>query len=224
MSEALYDIIITGKLLDGVGPELAAQRVAQLFKTSPEKAAQLVDGKPHRIKKAVQGEAARKFKAALTKAGLQTIAKPVTSSDTTGSAGSTEAPATPSPATVGNSAQETATGSLDLAPEGTPVLRDEERPEVEEVEVDLSGIALADPEPWQGSANTSAPIIEPPDFGLAPPGVEIETLPDNRQKLAPDTSKLTLDEPGAQLGQAGPPPPPAPDTSHIKLEELNPFT
>lgn len=215
MSEQLYDIIITGRLLEGVSQDQAVQRVAQLFKTGPDKAAQLVDGKPHRIKKDLTEDAARKFKSALTKAGLQTVAKP--------SAASNAAENTASEAASPQTAPTQPSSSLDLAPEGTPVLKEDERKQVIAPDLDLSGIALAEQEPWGGDNKPEPPTVEPPDFGLAPPGADIETLPDTREKLEPDTSSLSLDEPGAILGEPEPAPPPAPDTSHIKLEKHNPF-
>lgn len=213
-----YDIIISGKLLEAVSREQAAERLAKLFKMPLEQAAKLVDGKAHRIKKDVDEATARKFKAALTQAGLQTVARACEPP------ASTSAPVSdPAPDHAAATKTEIGTGSIDLAPPGTPVLREDERSEVVAPELDLSGLSLDELTPWQGSGEPEPAPVEPPDFGLAPPGAAIETLPDKREKLNPDTSKLDIDEPGAILGSPKKAPPPAPDTSHIKLEKHNPF-
>lgn len=213
MSEARYDIIITGKLLDGTSQAQAVARVAQLFKTDQQQASSLVDGKPHRIKKAVTEDAARKFKAALTKAGLQTAVKRLEGH------GDAQAPQTK----TADQSRAPQTGTIGLAPEGTPVLTDDERQTVVAPALDLSEFSLADMEPWEGEERPALPEVEPPDFGLAEAGSDIDTLPDTREKLNPDTSSLYLDEPGARLGEKPKPPPPPPDTGHIKLEKHNPF-
>ncbi len=213
-----YDVIISGKLLDAVTPELAKEQLAKVFNMPAERAAALVDGKPHRIKKAVDEPTARKFKAALTKAGLQTLIRPNESmAETTAETGSENNPAPAQNAPTSQSE------SLDLAPPGTPVLREDERTEVKPAAVDTSGLSLDEMAPWSGTGEPAPEPIPAPDFGLAPPGAEIETLPDKREKLNPDISKLDIDEPGATLGAPAKQPPPAPDTSHIKLEKHNPF-
>ncbi len=213
MSEIRYDIIITGKLLDGTSQAQATARVAQLFKTSEQQAASLVDGKPHRIKRAVTEDAARKFKAALTKAGLQTAVKRLED----------HADAQAPLAKAAEESRAPQTGTIGLAPEGTPVLTDDERQTVVAPALDLSEFSLADLEPWEGEERPALPEVEPPDFGLAEAGADIDTLPDTREKLNPDTSSLSLDEPGARLGEKPKPAPPPPDTGHIKLEKHNPF-
>ncbi len=241
-----YDIIISGKLLDNVSSDQAVERLAALFKMPAEQAAKLVDGKPHRIKKGVDEAIARKFKAALTQSGLHTIVKasvaaapeptarqsapadvpspPKTNTPTSSPIELAPAAANKEPAEAQTSAPPAPdTSHIDLAPPGTPVLKDEERTQVQPPELDLSGITLDEMEPWSGSEQAAFEAIEPPDFGLAPPGADIETLPDTREKITPDTSKLDIEEPGAILGPKKKEPPPAPDTSHIKLEKHNPF-
>lgn len=220
-----YDIIISGKLLEAVSREQAVEHLARLFKMPLEQAAKLVDGKPHRIKKDVDEATARKFKAALTQAGLQTLVRasqePAAPSEATASQQASEATKS-RPDTVATDAK-SAAGSIELAPPGTPVLREDERTEVTAPDLDLSGLELDDLTPWPGTGEPEPGPVEPPDFGLAPPGAEIETLPDTREKLNPDTSKLDIEEPGAILGSPTKAAPPAPDTSHIKLEKHNPF-
>ena len=102
-------------------------------------------------------------------------------------------------------------------------MKDDERRQVVAPDLDLSGLVLDELTPWTGSGEPEPAPIEPPDFDLAPPGADIDTLPDRREKLNPDTSKLQIDEPGAILGSPKKDDPPAPDTSHIKLEKHNPF-
>lgn len=221
-----YDIIISGKLLESIGPEQAVERLARLFKMPVEQAARLVDGKPHRIKKDVDEATARKFKSALTQAGLQTLVRASDIAPTPEPVNVESAARTQNtgPATTAEPARPTGTATrIHLAPPGTPVLREEERSEVTAPDLDLSGLTLDELTPWPGTGEPDPAPVQPPDFGLAPPGADIETLPDTREKLNPDTSKLDIDEPGATLGSPKKADPPAPDTSHIKLEKHNPF-
>ncbi|MFT5575952.1 MAG: hypothetical protein ACI89D_001472, partial [Bermanella sp.] len=176
----------------------------------------LVDGKPHSIKKNVDEATARKFKAVLTQAGLLTLVRAAESA--------VPAPASETATTQALAAEAVLTTSeLDLAPPGTPALKDDERTEVAAPELDLSRLTLDEMKPWSGSCAPEPTPVEPPDFSLAPAGADIETLPDTREKLNPDTSKLDIDEPGAILGTKKKEAPPAPNTNHIKLKKHNPF-
>lgn len=62
--------------------------------------------------------------------------------------------------------------------------------------------------------------VQAPDFPLAEPGADMQ---DSYQEHAPlniDLSALSLAPPGADLGQQpDPSPPPAPDTSHLRLQD-----
>ncbi len=208
MTEPNYDIYINGKLKDGVSREQATANLAALFKTSEQKAAALVDGRPHRIKRGLRAEAAKRYLAALQRAGFETGAKKCEAQTA-----ATTATATATTTTT------IASSTLDLAPPGTPVLREDERQQIPDVDIDTSALGLTATE---DSPTFSEPRqdIAAPEFDIAPPGSDLEQLADSATPLDPDTSALTIAEPGAKLGpEHETPPPPPPATDHIKLDQ-----
>lgn len=211
MSDTLYDIYITGKLKAGVDSQQARTRLASLFKISEQKAAALVCGKPQLIKKGLDKAAAQRYLKILQQAGLETAARKAESA-TAPAAGSEQAesrgkqPTSPAPA------------RLELAPEGTPVLKEEERHVIQPVEIDTSALKLASPFTEAAATAPTVEAVNAPDFGLAPPGSLLEQLPSNALPVNPDTSAMSLAEPGSDLGQIPrTPPPPPPETDHLRL-------
>lgn len=202
MDEAVYDIFITGTLKDGVDAATAAANLARLFKIGEQKATALVDGRPHCLKKGADRETAQRYLAALQRAGFETAGK---KRDTKPS---TEMRATP------------AAGAFSLAPAGAPVLREEERAKVPELDIDTSQFRLASPFSEPAGGERERAEIQAPEFGLAPPGSDLEELPRFERPLDPDTSGLSLAEPGEDLAPAAKKPPPQPpSTDHLKLVE-----
>ena len=104
--------------------------------------------------------------------------------------------------------------------DGTPLV---EATEQERADLDLSeysirendGSLLVEP------SDEEAPVIEVPDFGLDEPGAVLETLPDEREELNPNTMGMTLAMAGSDMLEQEErdqePAPEAPDTSTIHL-------
>lgn len=96
--------------------------------------------------------------------------------------------------------------------------------EQEFLELDLSEFSIKDNDgtPLVESAPDDAPVVEVPDFGLDEPGAILETIPDERELLNPDTSGMSIAITGSDLlnpeEKDQEPPPEAPDTSKIHLE------
>jgi hypothetical protein len=82
MTDKRYDLIITGQLLPNVEKSTAIDQLAKLLKLDAQRAEALLSGKPQRIKKASDAETAKRFIAALNKAGVELVAKPVNSAKT----------------------------------------------------------------------------------------------------------------------------------------------
>jgi hypothetical protein len=62
--------------------------------------------------------------------------------------------------------------------------------------------------------------VDAPDFGIAPPGADLLENPPVHQAPLVDLSQFSLAPAGSDMGQIkAPPAGPAPDTSHIKLQE-----
>ena len=89
--------------------------------------------------------------------------------------------------------------AITLAPEGSDVLRDDERDVVEELDIDTSAIHLlpefAEPEP-ESRAEPPAP-----DTSHLTMGEEIPHLEEDRELLDPDTSHLSMGEVGEDIPQ-----------------------
>lgn len=71
MSNSQFDVIVTGKLLEGANLESATTALAQLFKITPERAAQLLSEAPKVIKAGLDSATAEKYKAAIERLGLE---------------------------------------------------------------------------------------------------------------------------------------------------------
>ncbi len=112
-------------------------------------------------------------------------------------------------------------GSISISEnDGTPLV---EATEQERADLDLSeysirendGSLLVEP------SDEEAPVIEVPDFGLDEPGAVLETLPDEREVLNPNTMGMTLATAGSDMLESEErdqePVPEAPDTSAINL-------
>lgn len=196
-----FNLYFAGELVSGADPETARSNLAKLLKASPQQLQKLFDGRSHLLKKHVDKSEAIKYRKALQQAGIKIQVKPA---------------ATPTEANT-----DTQTG-LSLAATGSDLLRPEERPQVETVEVNIDHLQLIspflDPEPMgrdqtpievpdlghislaePGAAiNPNSPAEAAPFAGdlqhisLAPAGADLEQLPDQREKLNPQTEHISL--------------------------------
>ncbi|HEY3697934.1 MAG TPA: hypothetical protein VGK97_01290 [Spongiibacteraceae bacterium] len=236
MDAPLYDVYLTGQLADGVTPTLAAQRLAALFKSTPEAMAGLITGKTQLLKRGVDKNTALKYRDALQAAGCEMTFK-----------AQTIAPASEAakPAAAMSPAQ---SSNLQLAPAGEDLLRPNERHATQAVNVDTNhlSVALAGPLPPMAvesarvpdtdhlslvapggnllnDAERQIPPLAAPDISglsLAPVGAEIETLKNDIPPLQVDISQLQLAPAGADLltpEQRKHPQPAPPATDHLKL-------
>ncbi len=258
MDQPLYDIYFTGKLVEGIDTGTAQANFAKLFKMAPDNAAKLFNGKAQSLKRGVDKAEALKYKAALHKAGLLVAFKahqpsPSTTNDaTTPEATNTSSPKV-SPRQTSTAVNATSTESTtqqadwSLAAVGSDVLKEGERQQVPERDIDTSNIKMVSafvdltPEPKAAppapdTSHISVAAVgedlladkpEPPPplpldidaITLAPPGTELEELHADLPPLNPYISALSLAEAGTDLleGQTNEPPPPPPKTDHISV-------
>ncbi len=235
MSSVIYAIVFKGEIIDGFQPISVKAHMAKLLKADIDKMQTLFSGKQIVIKRTADKAEALKYANALKKIGADIKVRAI----------KTEAPAADAEATAPTTGADTS--GLSLAPnEGFIV---EPKPPPPPLELDLSGLSLAEndgtllAEPKQedhieldlseysikendGSplvtASTEAPpIIDAPDFGLDEVGATLETIPDEREKLNPNTMGMTLAMAGSELLEPEEkklaPPPKAPDTSSLSL-------
>ncbi len=119
----------------------------------------------------------------------------------------TPAPATPPAAEAAAAATASATSgaasfdaNMSLAPVGSDVLRDEERDEVEELDIDTSAIHLtpefAEPEIEETEA---PPAPDVSHMSMGEPGDDIPHLEEEKDIVDPDTNHLSMGEPGEEI-------------------------
>lgn len=260
MDSVRYDIYFTGKLVEGYTSLQAQQQFAQLFKMTPEKAAQLFTGQPQLIKRNIDKAQALKYKQALHKAGMLTAfkahkeqtqqqASQAAAAEKPDSASAQTAPAKATPQVPPKATTSVTTG-LTLADTGSDILNENERQQPVQRDVDTSAIKLVspflEPEPAQQQPVASAPDtkhlsiaesgadlleghhtewveleLDLSAIAIAPPGELLGQLEQQKAPLNPDTSQMSLAEPGADLleGQPQKITPPAPDTSHLSIKD-----
>jgi hypothetical protein len=240
MDVLLYDIYLTGKLAENTTAALAAQRLATLFKTSPEVMAGMLTGKPHVLKRGVDKPTALKYREALQNAGVEVAFKAQTNAAPASVAAAAPTSSAPAPAQPAN--------GLSLAPVGSDVLQASERVRPTAVVIDTSELQVLPPGPLPGIASIAIatpdisnlslapaggdllsatekqrpPVATPAigDFSLAPAGTLLETLHIAAAAIHSDLSGLSLAPAGTELlttEQRAKPTPAAPATDHLKL-------
>lgn len=244
MDAPLYDVYLTGKLADDVSPALAAQRLAALFKSTPEAMAGLITGKTQLLKRGVDKNTALKYRDTLQNAGCEVAfkAQTIAPRESAPVAPQFVAPAAVAPAPAA------ANSGLQLAPAGADLLQPEERRAVTAVAVDISHLSVAPvgPLPHVAAAPAAAPdtsylslaaaggnllqeseraappaiVPDTSDLSVAEIGAPIETLKSDVAPLHPDISGLNLAPAGSDLlteEERKHVQPAAPNTDHITL-------
>lgn len=239
MSEKKFDVLFTGKLVEGAVVDRVKANVAMLFKTDVAKVERLFIGMPVMIKKGVDEETALKYMMAMKKAGAICEAKeqsvvaaapPPPSAPVTSPPASSTQPAAP----TGKSEAEIAAGDdgemrfvMKEAPKGLGELSNVtleaagatlvEHQDVPPPQIDTSGMTLDQSEAdLVEHEEPPALNVDLSGMSLDVPGARIgeeEEVPE----LQVDLSGLTMDEPGVILVEPEAPEEPDIDTSNLKL-------
>ncbi|MCW9055019.1 MAG: hypothetical protein OQK47_00235, partial [Gammaproteobacteria bacterium] len=163
MAAEVYEVAFSGKIADSADLDKVKANVAQMFKADEAKLAHLFSGKRVVIKKDIDQQTALKYQAALTKAGAicevvnlsenkQTSVEPVESSQVekapveskvTRSVSSADIPAAPKTVPLDISGDQISDLPASLAPVGS--LMQDEKEDVPEMQVDLTGMDMAPP-------------------------------------------------------------------------------
>jgi hypothetical protein len=222
MSEKLYQIVVTGELVDGTYLPVVKAKLAALFNSPAEKLDPLFSGKRLVIKKGLAEEAAQKYVTAVQNAGLRCIAEAMTM----------EAPRVPvgemaagmSVAPIGTTlidppavtAPAIDISAYSVAPVGETLI---EAPAAPVVEIDISAFSVA---PVGGNLvehiPPEAPSIDTSALSVAPPGTQLAE-PTIVAQPAINIGALDLAPVGSDMGQAkSEDAPPPPDTRHLTLD------
>jgi hypothetical protein len=211
--DAQYDIYFAGEVIDGHDPTAVRSSLGKLFKADEATLDKLFSGKLLAIKRGCDKATALKYQQAMERAGATAVIRAAgtpepeshlprdSAKEQPASAADKIAALATAPDEVGYRSDQSAAAEvdepaaegMDIAPAGSDVLRPEERPASEAVEVDTSGLAV-DPD-----AERLSEIPQPP-----PP--------------APDTGHLSMGEVGETIPVLDRGPIPAePSTDHIGL-------
>jgi hypothetical protein len=186
MPRQTYDVIFSGKLMEGVSPEKAKLQISNIFKTDNSQLNQLFSGKAVTIKSDVDEETAAKYRVAFREAGALIEIKP--SASPSNSSGKTS-PSQPS--------TEKTSDELTLLPPNTGSLIDCAKKVTPQPIPDISNISLASPgtvldetsPPKPPEIDTSSLSADPPNSG---------TLEDCKKQVEPfpipDISHLDIDD------------------------------
>ena len=177
MSDSIFDIAFYGIIQPGMDKDAAIQNMARLFKTTPEKVRPFFAGGRKTIKSRVDEQTAKKYKAALEKAGLVIKLE-------------------------AQSLAEIDVSSLSAAPVGADVL--ENPPVVEPQPIgDISDITVAE---VGADVLENPPIVEPQPIGdisnitVAEVGADVlESPPVVKAQPIDDISDITMAEVGADV-------------------------
>ncbi len=236
MSDVLYRLTFSGEMLEGQHPAVVRKKLAALLKLEPERVEKLFSGDTVVIKKSVDEATAARFQAAFKLAGGRLRVTRI--------GGSAEAPA-PVTASGAEDAQVTFelaepgsslldqpknipdtnidTSHLNIANTGEDILEEQYKHTLVEQAPDVSHISLSDSETFPPTKQDmlDALVIEPQDWQVGAVGEDmLEEYPDIVADIDLDAIDFDLAEPGSLMDQeTRKVPPPAPDTSHISLED-----
>ena len=223
MENAEYRLVYAGEILEGQHKAVVRKRLSRLLKLDDERTEILFSGKAVVVKKAADEKTATRYRTAFEKAGARLQVLSLGEQVAEGGGGERrEDAATTTESSDGASGTESAAeqGSLQALAPGTDILREDEKAQVEVVEVDTSHLSV------QGAVfvtDEPAPEIAAPNVDhltLAEPGTPLssEQADDEIEEIL--DVDFDLADAGADIGPVQEETPPAaPDTSHIKLED-----
>ncbi|MGB1456333.1 MAG: hypothetical protein ACPG7I_04230 [Spongiibacter marinus] len=129
MEEQRFDLFLTGHLAVGSDRDRAVQQLAALFKRPPDQIDKLLRGRSSRIRKALNAAEVQRLQAGFDKIGILTEARPCPEG-------------TPQQRAIAENIGDSQ-DTLSLCPTGSPVLRENERRQVNAVSIDTSALSLA---------------------------------------------------------------------------------
>ena len=227
MADPKYDIYFRGEILPGADAAQVKSAIAQIFKADAAKLAILFSGKVNTIKKSVDKATAAKYQQAFKKAGAKaviTLAKQVQSSEPPAAPVTAQQENVP-PSKPDNTPavkQAIADANWDVLPSGSDLIKPDERRDIPDVDIDTSSIKVVSP--FAEIEVENKPIPPAPDTSHISVAEVGEDMNPNK---APPAADLVLDLSSFSIAEAGAAltdekekkTPPAPDTSHIELEQ-----
>lgn len=232
--EKRYHIYFAGDLLDGYEHSAVRANLARLFKADDATLDKLFSGTPRLVKKSCNRETALKYKQAMEKAGARPLIKADSDSappplekdapETASSAAEKIAALAAAPDTGQHhkpiAAEAGNEGSLDLCPEKTAVLREDERAAPIVTEVDTSALTVEDAgQRLSEEAPDTAISPDTSHLSMGEVGESIPGLPAQQAAEREIPDSLSLDPEGSDFSDCASPEaaPPELDLSAINL-------
>lgn len=191
-----YDIFFRGEALEGAPLATVKAHFAKLFKADDAKLAHLFSGKVIALKKQLSKEDALKYQQLFKKAGAKIYIKASQAQTATKPQASSPKPTTAKPEV----ATPTQAAAMSILPAGSDVLSDEEKPHIEAVNVDISGISLGDdntPLETPKTETSQAPDVS--HLSTAEVGADMQDAYSNTEELEISLEHLNLAESGADM-------------------------
>ena len=236
MSDELFDIFFSGKVLDPDQTDVVKQKIAKLFNADDALIAKLFSGKPAKIKKAVDMDTAIKYRVKFREMGAIVDIRPVKTE-----AENVKADIPPPPATTAESVSETIPETAAAPVESVAPVKTAPASELDAslaipgsmiddaippppVNIDTSHLSASDAN--FGSLEEYAEIVAPapvPDISSLDLDNSAGPL-DNTPEPPPldvDTGSMAIDAFSGNLDDTPPPPPANIDTSSLTASEAN---
>lgn len=236
--EPLYNIYYAGEVLEGFDKSQVRAGLARLFKAGDATLDKLFSGSPQLLKRECDKPTALKYKQAMEKAGAKPLIKALNQTDSAPDSESASTPQTaaeriaalaaaadagdyqvttnPTTATPGDGGVDSGLG---LEPEGTEVLKPQERAQPVIADIDTSALDVAPPA--ERLSETPAPPPPAPDTShltMGEVGESIPTLASGEVPIIPNTDALDLAPEGTDFSDCAAPEPVAPDLDLSALE------
>ncbi len=211
-----YNIYFAGEITKGQDVAVVRENLAKLFKADAATLEQLFSGKANLIKRNCDADTAHKYEQAMERAGAIALIKPAEATAGENSqASQQEAQQSAAPAAADPISKAAKIAALAAAADQSP-FAPSAAPSAERQGATADAADSA-PSPSPSSAESAAQS----DGGihLLPEGTAVleESERAVPEELEIDTGDLAVDESTQRLSEEAPPPPPAPDTSHLDV-------
>ena len=160
LSDPQYKVVIEGELVGDISPEQAAENIASLFKIPAARALALVSSGKVAIKQDLPEGAARKYVAALKRAGVAASIEPMSAPESTGTTAAQNSTSNDAPPSADQDSD------LEILPQEGYILKEGETPpEATPPALELDHLSLAP----EGSDMVEEQYRKPPPPDIKPP-------------------------------------------------------
>jgi hypothetical protein len=160
MMDEAYRLVFRGEVLEGQHPAVVRRRLIQALQLNDAQAEKLFGGHPVVVKKSADTATAARYQDLFKQAGARLRVMPLAS----------ESP-TAEQSTASDPGEDARAAGLEVMPSGSDILRSDERSTFEELEIDLSHLAVLD---WAPELRDSlAQEIMAPDYSVADLGADL---------------------------------------------------